>query len=138
MELAHALSSVHWPAVVTAAVSTFLIGGLWYSPLLFAKPWMALNGTSEQELQSGNAAFIFGGSFILALCAALGLALFLGSTATLEFGAAAGFLAGTLWVATSLGTTFLFERRPLRLLAIDASYHVVTFTLMGTILGAWH
>ncbi|MBK7830374.1 MAG: DUF1761 domain-containing protein [Nannocystis sp.] len=41
------------------------------------------------------------------------------------------------WVAPALTTTFLFERRPRRLLAIDAGYHVVTFTLMGAILGAW-
>lgn len=33
----------HW-AVITAAISDFAIGGLWYSPLLFYKPWMKAMG----------------------------------------------------------------------------------------------
>lgn len=36
-------------AVVAAAVSSFLPGGLWYSPILFLKPWNAGMGCSEQN-----------------------------------------------------------------------------------------
>lgn len=74
------------------------------------------------------------------ICAAIEavvLAMFLGPTASAFSGAVAGLLVGLGWVAPALTCTFLFERRPRRLLAIDAGYHVVTFALMGTILGAW-
>jgi len=36
-------------AVLVAAVSAFVIGGLWYSPLFFQKAWMAANGFSESS-----------------------------------------------------------------------------------------
>jgi hypothetical protein len=50
----------------------------------------------------------------------------------------AGALVGLCWVGTSFGITYLFERKPFILFAINAGYHLVTFTVMGTILGLWH
>ena len=52
-------------------------------------------------------------------------------------GLVVGLLAGLGWVATGLGVTYLFERRPLRLYLIDAGYHVLSFAVMGAILGVW-
>jgi hypothetical protein len=129
---------VHWLAVFVSALSTFLIGGLWYSPILFAGPWMALNGFSQEELRKANMGKIFGGSFLLALVIATNLAFFLGKEATITFGAAAGLAAGLGWVATSMGIVYLFERKPMKLLLINGGYHVVAYVVMGTILGAWH
>lgn len=129
---------VNYLAVVVSALSTFLVGGLWYSPLLFARPWMKLNGFSDQDLKRGNQARIFAGSFVLALVASLNLAFFLADgKPDLAWGLAAGGLAGIGWVATSFGTNYLFERRPFRLFLINAGYHAVTFVLMGGILGVW-
>ena len=66
------------------------------------------------------------------------LALFLaGPTTDALAGLMAGLLVGVGWVATAMLTTFLFERRPLALWGIDAAYHVLTFALMGLILGLW-
>lgn len=31
--------SVNWFAVIVAAVGSFILGGLWYSPMLFSKRW---------------------------------------------------------------------------------------------------
>ena len=129
---------IHWPAVFVAALSTFLIGGLWYSPVLFAKPWMTLNGFTQERLREANMAAIFGGSFVLSLVIATNLAFFLGKQATVTFGVAAGLAAGLGWVTASTGITYLFERRPLKLLLINGGYHVVAYTVMGAILGAWH
>jgi hypothetical protein len=124
-------------AALVAAVSTFLVGGLWYSPILFAKPWMELNGMKEADLKSGTAR-IFGGSFVLALVGATNLAFFLADgKADVVWGMAAGALAGIGWVSTSFGVTYLFERRPLKLFFINAGYHAVSFVIMGAILGAW-
>jgi len=136
VDISTALTKIHPLAVLLAALATFLIGGLWYSPVLFAKAWMRHTGLTEQDLARGSKAAVFGGAFLNALVASLVLALFLGPKTGAAFGATAGFMVGFGWVGTSLATTFLFERRPRALIAIDAGYHVISFTLMGLILGA--
>lgn len=136
MDLGTAIASVNLLAVLAAAVSTFLVGGLWYSPVLFARPWMHDNGLAEADLKVGGGP-VFLGAFICAVVQAFVLALFLGPAADVRFGAVAGLLVGLGWVAPALVTTFLFERRPRRLTLIDAAYHITSYTLMGILLGAW-
>lgn len=120
-------------AVALAALSTFVIGGLWYS-VLFAKPWQRAAGVSDEQLKSG-AARIFIGSFLLAIVMAASLAAFIG-TGGMLFGTLAGLAAGVTWVAAAFGVNYLFERRSLLLFAINASYNILAFTIMGAILGA--
>jgi len=38
MNIGEAFQDLNWLAVIGAALSTFLIGGLWYS--VFEKPWV--------------------------------------------------------------------------------------------------
>lgn len=130
-------SAVNWLAVVVAALSSFLIGGVWYSPILFANPWMADNGLTKDDLERSRPVKIFGGAFVLSLLIATNLAFFLGAKAGLAWGATAGALAGFGWVAASMGITFLFERKPLRLFLIDAGYHGIAYAVMGAIIGVW-
>jgi hypothetical protein len=129
------VSRVNYVAVLAAALSSFLIGGLWYSPILFAKAWMREAGLDEARLRE-KVATVFAGAFVLALVIALNLALFLGEHATIAWGAGAGALAGIGWAATSLATVFLFERRSLMLTVIDGGYLAVSYTVMGAIIGA--
>jgi hypothetical protein len=130
-------ANVNYPGALVGALAAFLIGGLWYSPILFARPWMRASGLTEADLKKGTAR-IFGGAFALALIGNVNLAFFLADgKPSLSWGLAAGALAGVGWVSTSLGVTYLFERRPLSLYLIDAGYHVVTFLLSGAILGVW-
>ena len=129
--------TINYLAVVVAAVSAFVIGGLWYSPLLFQKPWMAVNKLTEADLKGGEAK-IFGISFVLCLVMAANLAAFLaGPDTTTAWGATAGALAGVGWVALGLGVVSLFERRPLAYSLINGGYWAVAMTVMGAILGAW-
>jgi len=129
--------SFNYAAVIAAAVITFAVGGLWYSPLLFARAWMQAADLDEARLKRGSLAAIFFWSFVCALVMAFNLAAFLGPKATPAFGAFAGLAAGLGWVAMSLGVVYLFERRPLRLWLIHAGYTVVSYTLMGALLGTW-
>jgi hypothetical protein len=124
-------------AVFVAALSTFLIGGLWYSPAVFGKAWMKENGFIEESLKNSNMVKIFGLTFFLALIAAFNLAMFMGPEDKPEMGAMWGFLAGFGWVATFIGTHYLFERKSFRLFLINAGYSIVTLTLMGVILAWW-
>ena len=138
MDLGSAFAQLHWLAVITATVLAFVIGGLWYSPVLFGKGWMAENNLSPEIVGKRNQGLIFGASFVLLLVAAIVLAMFLGGKATAVTGLAAGLLVGVGWLATSLGVLYLFEARSFRLFAINAGYLIVTFAVMGTVLGAWH
>lgn len=125
-------------AVVAAALATFVIGGVWYSPLLFHKAWMDVNRFNEQELKKASMGKIFGVSFVLSLIMAYNLAAFLGgSDTTVLWGATAGALAGIGWVALSIGILSLFERRSWKYVLINGGYFSVCFVAMGAIIGAW-
>lgn len=130
--------TLNYIAILIAAASTFLLGGIWYSPVLFGSTWMQEMGFNEERLKAlGGTGRIMGLSFVLELAMAILLALFLGERASFGFGLLAGAAAGFGWVGLSLGVTYLFERKPLRLFLINAGYHGFAFTIMGGILGAW-
>jgi hypothetical protein len=130
---------LNWLAVLAAAVSTFVIGGLWYSPFVFGRAWMRVNNLNEAELGKSNMAKIFGLSFFFALIMAANLAAFLAEPkTTAAWGATAGFLAGFGWVTLGIATIALFERRSWKYTLINGGYMTVSFTVMGLILGAWH
>jgi hypothetical protein len=129
---------INYLAVVAAALSTFVIGGLWYSPILFQKAWMRACGLTEADLSGGGMVKIFGTAFVFALVMSVNLAAFLsGPDTTVGWGATAGALAGAGWVALGIGTVALFERRPMNYVLINGGYFAVAFTVMGAILGAW-
>jgi hypothetical protein len=124
-------------AVIAAAFSAFAIGGLWYSPLLFHRAWMNVNGLAEKDLKNGTLK-VFGLSFLFSIIMAYNLAAFLaGPDTTVRWGAIAGGLAGIGWVGLSIGVLALFERRSWTYILINGGYFAVAFVVMGAILGAW-
>jgi hypothetical protein len=127
---------INYLAVFVAALLSFVVGGLWYGPL-FGKAWMNEMGFTEESLKNANMGKIYGTSFVLALVIAFNLAAFLGDKADLTWGLTAGALAGIGWVAASIGITYLFGRKTMKLFLIDAGYQAVTYILMGGLLGVW-
>ncbi len=123
---------INWLAVFLAALSSFVIGGVWYSAL-FAKRWQKLAGVSDANLTKGRVR-AFAVSFITSVVMALNLAFFIGNNGVM-FGAFAGFAVGFGWIAMAFGMNYLFERRPFGLYAINAGYNILTLTLMGVIIG---
>ena len=123
-------------AVIAAAVSSFLLGGLWYSPVLFMKPWNEAMGRTEKD--NGHPAKVFGLSFAFAVVAAYVFAVFLGPNPVLSESVKAGLLVGVAFVGMSFGINYQFANRPLSALFIDGGYHTGQFMLYGLILGAWH
>ncbi len=136
MDLVTAFENTNWLSVIVAAISTFLIGGIWYGPI-FGKGWMTEFGFTEEDLKKRSMPKVFGLSLLLSFIAALVLELFIGAESDLMFGAMAGFFAGFGWVSTMLGILYLFEMRSIRAYLINAGYCIVSLTLMGVILGAW-
>jgi hypothetical protein len=135
------LPQVNYLAVLVAGVVIFMLGGLWYSPVLFAKRWMILVGKTEAELKAGAGSMplSYGMVFLCGLVSACVLAMVLAA-----FGATsvvAGALVGALcWLgfagATSYGTA-LFSGKPKGLWLIDSGFNLVSFIVAGIILAIW-
>ncbi|MEZ4849100.1 MAG: DUF1761 domain-containing protein [Bacteroidia bacterium] len=98
--------------------------------------------SKKSKASKGKMAMIFSLSFVLNFIVALFLSLFteiammLGSSALL-----AGLMAVLLaigFVATTFGINYLFAQKPLKLYLIDAGYMIVSFFVMGLIIGAWY
>jgi hypothetical protein len=131
-------SQINYLGVLVAALSTFILGGLWYSPMLFGKAWMRANNFSDADLQTFSKARMFGWSFVFSLVMALNLAMFLaGPTTDVSWGVTAGALTGLGWVAMAIAIISVFENRSWTYILINGGYMTVAFTLMGAILGAW-
>jgi MFS family permease len=137
MNMNDAFQNLNWLAIVVAAVSSFLIGGLWFSPLMFVNRWMKEAGIKKEDNRNKNMVKVFGVAFILSLIASFFLAMFIGKEAGAAFGAIAGFMAGFGWILTYVGIIYLFESRSFVHFMINAGYSVVSLTVMGLIVGAW-
>ena len=131
-------SKINYFAVLVAALSTFVLGGLWYSPLLFGKAWMRVNNFSDTDVAGFSKARMFGWSFIFALIMSLNLSMFLAAPDTnVTWGMAAGALTGVGWVSMAIAIIGVFENRSWGYIAINGGYMIVAFVVMGAILGAW-
>lgn len=124
-------------AVAVCAVMSLVIGGLWWSPLLFAKTWQKEAGLSDEQLAKANPAKTFGLTFLIALLMSYNLAFFLAAPGTTwQWGLAAGLLT-SVWVAGMFIVIALFEQRSLKYMLINCGYIVVYFAVIGFILGIW-
>ena len=128
---------VNWWAVLVAAVSAFLLGGLWYGPL-FKRAWCRENGIDPDAPAPGHPGRTFGTAFVAALVSAAAFAIILRPDPPLFIAAHAGFLTGLAYVAMSFGINYAFAGRSFRLWLIDGGYHTLQFTLYGVILGLWN
>jgi len=125
-------------AVAVSAVSSLILGAIWYSPILFTKAWQKEAGVSEEQLKSSNPLKTFGITLILAFIMSYNLAFFLGDAKTdWQWGLTAGFLAGFGWAALSIAIMALFEFKSFKYILINGGYITLWFTLIGFILGIW-
>jgi hypothetical protein len=123
-------------AVLVAAVSSFVVGGLWYSPTLFGKAWQREAGDTRKPGE-GHPAKIFGTSFVFALIAAFAYAFIVRAPGSASVAAIQGLVVGAGIVATSFGINYQFANRSTLLWLIDGGYHTVQFLLYGLIIGLW-
>jgi Protein of unknown function (DUF1761) len=120
--LIESLKHLNWLAVLVAAFAGFSLGALWYSPLLFVKAWIEESKVNVEEAKKKSMALTMGTAFLLQFIAAALIAT----------------LIGVVWISTSMGIHYLFEGKSLKLFFINAGYSIVSYTIMGVILGAWH
>jgi len=130
-------STLNHQAVFAAAVSAFVLGGIWYGPL-FGAAWMRENSFSPESVKQVNLGKVYGLAFVWTLVMAYNLALFLNAPGiTLSQAVLYGFFTGFGWIAMGVFVIGLFERRSASLMLINGGYMTVALTAMGAILGAW-
>lgn len=135
---------VNLVSVLVAAVATMVLGFLWYSPALFANPWMVLMGYDPKdkakiaEMQK-SAGPSYGMSFIASILSAGVLAKIISIAANPSplHGVKIGMAVWLGFVTTVQMTNSLFSRQPARLYMINTGYQLVCYLAMGAILGAW-
>jgi len=122
-------------ATLVATLLGFVLGAVWYGPL-FGKLWMEENGFTRETLQGGpSPARAYGLTLALGFVAAYAFGDALGPDPDVGYAIGVGVLAGLLWVATAIGTNYVFERKTLRHFLINGGYHVARFGLMGLAFG---
>jgi hypothetical protein len=122
-------------AVLVAALSSFLLGGLWYSKVLFGPRWQREAGDTRPG--QAHPAKVFGLSFLFALVAAFAYALLIPPAPDAGRAVAQGLGVGAGVVAASFGINYQFANRSTVMWLIDGGYHSTQFALYGLILGLW-
>jgi hypothetical protein len=131
-------------AMFLAALSTMVVGFIWYSPMLFARPWTIAMGydpddkAKMDEMRKG-AGPLYGIALVASLVSAFMLGkVILGITVdSALYGMKVGFGVWLGFVATVQLTDTLFGTRPFKLFLINTGYQLVCYLAMGAIIGAW-
>jgi len=121
--VAEITTGVIWIAVVLGAVGSFLVGWLWYSPILFGKKWAEGNGLGSDDA-SGMPFAAMGANFI-------GLFLmswFVGVTAVSS--ALLTVILATVAFTVLAFSGGMFAKKPTSVLVIDAGYWLAAFVVM--------
>ncbi len=128
---------MNWVAIVIAVIVNMALGALWFSPLMFVKPWMAMR--VDKAPMSGRASpLLYVITAVGALVSAITLDWVIGlaHANTLLGGAIVGLFAGLGFVAPAILSDNLFNERPFKLYLIVAGFPVVGLLVMGAIIGA--
>ena len=127
-----------WPVLVSA-VSLWLLGATWYSPVLFAKPWMALLGinpaaANKKSLVPGMISSL-AGDFVLAFV--LDHVILWSNAGSWRGGA---FVGGLMWLGFFAAPNYpqgIYENRPVKLFLINSGYWLVGLIIVGIVLAVW-
>lgn len=131
------LDTINWFAVLGAIIANMAVGAIWYSPIAMGNAWIRSTGRTPEEMEGGGKAMatvIFPATLNALILAVLVQAIGIHSAsggALLGFLVWAGFVLPTNWIE------IIFDRKSYRTAAINNGNFIITFPLMGAILGMW-
>jgi hypothetical protein len=131
---------INYWAVLVAAVVAFVMGGLWYSPLLFGKAWAKLRGidsTGAAAAQMRPPEIL--AEFVRGLIVAVVLAGFVVHLGIVNW-VGAIYLGLAVWIgfqATSIVGSVIHEHYPWKLYAIHTGDALAKTLVMAVIVGVW-
>ena len=121
---------VNFIPVMGAAVGQWVLGALWYSPVLFgrmAKSGEPVDAKSADKQWALTMLFIFVANVTASLV--LLHMIYLNGVYGIKGGAKFGFVAGVGLVAAPMLATYLYEKRPLKLFLVNAGYWIAALTI---------
>jgi hypothetical protein len=136
------IPEINWVAVLLAAVSSMVVGAVWYAKPVFGRRWMRLTGLTDETLR-GTAVLPLIITFVVSFLTAAVLA---GSAALAQHFYEGSFLLNAvltsviLWIgftAARMITHDLFERRNSSLTVLNLAHELVTVVVMGLVIGAF-
>ena len=133
MDLLGAQASVDWGDVAILAVLSLVLGALWHSPLMFGPIWLGEVRRLERPRGGALAALAAGGA-ALHFAVLVAMSILVDSASTTTRGLQVGLGVALFFVTTTLGATYLFAARSLRLFLIDAGFYLVFLALAGVVL----
>jgi uncharacterized protein YacL len=135
---------INYLAVFLAAISTMVVGSIWYHPKVFGTIWSRFTKVDlNADYTPSQMAMKFGGVFIASLVSAYVLAHFV-SLSYDFYKADYSFLGTALitglwaWLAFTAARIFthdVFEGRRKKLTLLNAAHEFVTFFVMALIIG---
>ena len=129
---------INFLALVVATVVKGALGWLWFSPMLFLKPWMQLAGATPDSMKAGMAKALTIetiGNFVMAFV--LVHAVHYAGANTAALGAAVGFFNWVGFVLTLGLVSSAYEGRPLKRVAIETGHQLAGLVAMGAIVAVW-
>jgi hypothetical protein len=130
-------------AILVAAAAAQVIGGLWYSPMLFAKVWMREAGLTESQIKASPSKLPFLVAIGAGLVLAIALALLHLALKEQSFG---GSLWAGIWVgvvtgagisAASSAPHYAFTGKSRLLFLIDQGQTLANCVVMSLIIALW-
>lgn len=133
---------INYAAVFVSAFIYWVLGGIWYSPLLFGNKFIQIMRWSPEQIariQAEGAGVQLALAFVGSLVAAYVLAHLVRYTnaESATDGAKTGLWLWLGFIVTSNLNTVFFESRPLGLYLINIGYHLVALLAMGALLAVW-
>ena len=134
------LSDLSWLHVIVAALAYFILGAIWYSPVLFAKPWTKMVNMNMNDLNAKKGmGVMMVMSFVLMIICSIALAIcyrLLPITDAFE-AIKFGLFFGVGFALTSVGISFIYEKKPLGLYFIDIGYHIAGIIVASLVIVLW-
>ncbi len=127
-------------SIILGGVAFWILGSLWYSPILFGKMWQKEMGFSDEDLKGANMPLIFGMSLVFMILMSYALAHFISNSSGIEHtflnGLCYGAFAGAFFGTATVGINYLYQRKSIRIFLIDGVYITLGLALSGGIMMA--
>ena len=127
--------SMNYLAILVASIIGYIIGALWYSPLLFSKSWVKLSKNKSPEMKAST--YILGFLSILIFNFVLSIIISYTGASTFVEGMKMGALLWIGFIATTLFGGVIYEKMPMKLFWITSIQYLIAMLIASGILAIW-
>jgi hypothetical protein len=130
------MPQIEWLSVLTAAISSFALGSLWYAPFAFGTlQERALNAHGETVPRATPRILI--STFLLTVVEAAAFAWVFHDNVSFQHALGTGVLVGGGFVAAGSAINYAYTGRGAKLCLIDGGFHIARFVVYALVLWAW-